>query len=54
MSVWRDLGAGAGRLIADVLLPIAPFGLYSGSGTLLAVATLVFALVNPASWRRVQ
>jgi MFS transporter, DHA1 family, inner membrane transport protein len=33
MSVWRDLVAGTAPLIAGLLLPLAPFGLYSGSAS---------------------
>jgi MFS family permease len=54
MSVWRDLGAGAGPLIAGLLLPLAPLALYAGSGALLAGVTLLLAVLNAASWRPVR
>src|SRR5207237_8776856 len=52
MATWRDLGAGIGPLVAGLVLPIAPFALYAGAALLLAAMTVVFALLQPAAWRR--
>ncbi|MCY1521004.1 hypothetical protein D9M68_558010 [compost metagenome] len=47
-AVWRDIGAGAGPLLAGVLLPIAsPPWIYGSAALLLAVAAL--ACVRRAS-----
>jgi MFS family permease len=41
-ATWRDIGAGAGPLLAGVLLPVAPaLAVYLGSGLLLAVTTVM-------------
>jgi DHA1 family inner membrane transport protein len=46
--VWRDIGAGAGPVIAGVVLPVASsFWVYTVAAALLAVATLACA----NSWR---
>ena len=40
-ATWRDIGAGAGPLLAGLLLPVAPALLiYGGGAALLAVASL--------------
>jgi len=40
-SVWRDIGAGAGPLIAGLLLPVAsPPWIYGVAALLLALAAL--------------
>ncbi|MFH5925011.1 MFS transporter [Roseomonas xinghualingensis] len=40
-ATWRDIGAGAGPLLAGILLPIAPALLiYGGGAAMLAVASL--------------
>lgn len=43
LATWRDLGAGTGPMIAGFLLPLAPTGLYAGSGVVYAAATLLLA-----------
>ncbi|MNV39621.1 Major Facilitator Superfamily protein [compost metagenome] len=40
-SVWRDLGAGAGPVLAGVLLPIAPSAWVYGVAALLLSATAI-------------
>ncbi|HEY8613415.1 MAG TPA: hypothetical protein VIL69_19300, partial [Roseomonas sp.] len=40
-ATWRDIGAGAGPLLAGFLLPVAPALLiYGGAAALLAAASL--------------
>lgn len=51
-SVWRDIGAGTGPLIAGVLLPVvSPAWLYGMAAALLAVAALACGQ-NPSSSSR--
>ena len=39
LANWRDLGAGAGQLLAGALPPILPYWLfYGGAAVLLAVS----------------
>ncbi len=52
MATWRDLGAGIGPLLAGLLLPIAPFGLYAAAAAALAAATLALAILDLGAWRR--
>jgi hypothetical protein len=54
MATWRDLGAGAGPLIAGIVLPLAPLALYAGAALALAAATLALAAARPDAWRRGQ
>lgn len=43
-ATWRDLGAGAGPLLAGVLLPVLPaWAIYGGSGLVLAAMALALA-----------
>lgn len=42
LATWRDLGAGAGPLVAGLLLPLLPFSLlYGGMAALLAASALL-------------
>jgi len=51
-SIWRDIGAGTGPLIAGVALPIVPpMWLYGVAAVLLAISAL--ACGREAGWRRV-
>lgn len=52
MASWRDIGAAIGPLLAGVLLPIAPTGLYFGAALALTVATLALAVLDIGAWRR--
>ena len=45
MASWRDLGAGAGPLLAGLLLPVLPASLLSGGAAVL-VAASAFGLVG--------
>ena len=39
LATWRDLGAGAGPLLAGALLPMLPHSLlYGGAAVLLAIS----------------
>jgi hypothetical protein len=45
LATWRDLGAGAGPLLAGALLPIVPHGLlYGGAAVLLAGSAIAVGL----------
>lgn len=45
VATWRDLGAGAGPLVAGLLLPVVPqLILYGGAAVLLAVSAAAVAL----------
>ena len=45
LATWRDLGAGAGPLLAGALLPVLPQGLlYGGAAVLLAGSALAVGL----------
>jgi hypothetical protein len=45
LATWRDLGAGAGPLLAGVLLPVVPHGLlYGGAAVLLAGSAIAVGL----------
>ena len=47
LATWRDLGAGAGPLLAGALLPILPPAvLYSGAALLLAASAVAVGLVR--------
>src|SRR4051794_26429413 len=47
LATWRDLGAGAGPLLAGVLLPIVPHEvLYGGAALLLAASAAAVAARN--------
>lgn len=52
MATWRDIGAAVGPLLAGLLLPIAPAGLYFGGALALAAATLALAILDIGEWRR--
>lgn len=51
MATWRDLGAGAGPLIAGIVLPLAPLALYAGAALALAAATVALSAARPDAWR---
>jgi hypothetical protein len=41
LATWRDLGAGAGPLLAGALLPLLPHGLlYGGAAVLLGISAI--------------
>ena len=45
LATWRDLGAGAGPLLAGALLPLVPHGaLYGIAAALLAVSAVAVSL----------
>ncbi len=51
-ATWRDIGAGAGPLVAGLLFnQVPPFAIYAGAACILAVATMLFARssTQPAS-----
>jgi len=41
MATWRDLGAGAGPLLAGLLLPVLPASLLYGGAAVLVAATAI-------------
>jgi hypothetical protein len=44
-ATWRDIGAGAGPLVAGLLFPVAPvIVIYGGAAALLAAASLWLAM----------
>lgn len=43
LATWRDLGAGAGPMLAGLILPLAPTALYAAAGIGLAAATVFLA-----------
>lgn len=45
LATWRDLGAGAGPLLAGVLLPLLPHWiLYGAAALLLAMSAMAVAI----------
>jgi hypothetical protein len=52
-ATWRDLGAGAGPLLAGALLPILPQAiLYAGAALLLTISAAAVALGHKRAARR--
>jgi hypothetical protein len=44
LATWRDLGAGAGPMLAGALLPLVPHpALYGGAALLLAASAIAVA-----------
>jgi MFS family permease len=52
MASWRDIGAALGPLIAGLVLPITPGGLYIGAALALAAATAALAVLGVGAGRR--
>ena len=52
LATWRDLGAGAGPLLAGALLPlVAQEVLYGVAAALLAASAVAISVLGPASAR---